>query len=230
MSSTTAAQSSSADATSPPAPAQKAGPSPADNTQTQRPPEAEAGSSRLANPDLLRRQMAHCGEYTFQALNKIGKLSPEDAGKITQRYLKSIQSTEKGSAFPDALTFLVMDGWKKDEIEARDIVLGLTRALLHYTKTKISHIAFAHQNETPIEFYNDFPVISEISRLLSSPIIQVSEKDFFTVTSINPFTATAAARLIANEIESEVGKRAFQFVTTTDLTAWKYTCERHFGT
>jgi len=180
--------------------------------------------------DLLRRQMAHCGEYTYQALNKIGKISPEDTSKITQKYLKTLQGVEKGAVFPDALYFLAFEGWQKDEIEARDIILQLTRALLHYTKTKISHIAFAHQNETPIDFYNSYPAVSEICRLLSSPIIQVSEKDFFTVTSINPFTATAAARLIVNEIEADVGRKPFQFVTTTDLNAWKYTCERHFGT
>ena len=169
-------------------------------------------TSRMPAPDLLRRQMAHCGEYTYQALNKIGKLSPEDTSRISQKYLKVINRTEK------------------QEIEARDVTLELTRALLRYSKTKISHLAFAHQNDTPIEFYNEFPAISEICRLLGCPVIQVSDKDFLTVTSINPFTATAAARLISNEIESECGRKPFHFITTTDLTAWKYTCERHFGT
>lgn len=192
--------------------------------------QASENASRMPAPDLIRRQMAHCGEYTFQALNKIGKLSPEDTSKITQKYLKAVQSMEKGEPFPDAIPFLVMEGWQKKEIEARDLMLGLTRSLLRYTKTKITHIAFAHQNETPIEFYNDYPAISEICRLMSTPIIQVSEKDFFTVTTVNPFTGTAAARLILNEIEAEVGKKAFFFATTTDLNAWKYTCERHFGT
>ena len=32
--------------------------------------------SRIPTTDLLRRHMGNCGEYTFQALNKIGKLSP----------------------------------------------------------------------------------------------------------------------------------------------------------
>ena len=47
--------------------------------------------------------MAHCGEYTYQALNKIGKLSPEDTSRITQKYLKAINATEKGVPFQDAL-------------------------------------------------------------------------------------------------------------------------------
>ncbi len=191
---------------------------------------ADSGSARMPTPDLLRRQMAHCGEYTYQALNKIGKLSPEDTSRITQKYLKVINKTEKGEAFQDALTYLVVEGWKKEEFEARDVTLELTKALLRYSKTKMSHLAFAHQNDTPIEFYNAFPAVSEICRLLACPIIQVSEKDFLTVTSINPFTATAAARLIINEIEADGGVKPFHFITTTDLTAWRYTCERHFGT
>lgn len=195
-----------------------------------KPDDSSQSTSTGPKFDLLRRQMAHCGEYTFQALNKIGKLSPEDTGKVTQQYLKLVAATRKGDRFPDALEYLVLEGWKKEEIVARDIVLELTRALLRYSKTKISHLAFAHQNETPIEFYRNYPAISEICRLLSSPIIQISEKDFLTVTSINPFTATAAARLISNEVEAETGRKPFQFITTTDLNAWKYSRERHFGT
>ncbi|HQZ27948.1 MAG: hypothetical protein KA250_02145 [Verrucomicrobiales bacterium] len=192
--------------------------------------ESEAPAiSRIPTSDLMRRQMAHCGEYTFQALNKIGKLSPEDTGRITQQYLKYLQNSEKGKPFRDALEFLFFEGWKRPEIEARDTILKLTRALIAYSKTKISHLAFAHQTDTPIEFYNAFPAISEICRLLGSPVIQVSEKDFFSVTSINPFTATAAARLIANEVQHETGKKPFHFVSTTDMNAWKYLQGRHFG-
>lgn len=187
-------------------------------------------SLRRVSYDLLRRQMAHCGEYTFQALNKIGKLSPQDTSRITQKYLKVLNSSEKGKPFPDALNYLVIHGWKKNEVEARDVTIAITRALLRYSKTKVSHLAFAHQTDTPIEFYNSFPGVSEICRLLGCPIIQVSEKDFISVTSINPYTATAAAGLISNEVEAEVGRKPFQFITTTDLNAWKYTCERHFGT
>lgn len=186
--------------------------------------------SRIPTTDLLRRQMAHCGEYTFQALNKIGKLSPEDTGRITQQYLKYLNSVEKGKPFMDSLQFLFTEGWRRPEIDARDTLLKLTKSLTAYSKTKISHLAFAHQTDTPIEFYNSFPAISEISRLLGAPVIQVSEKDFFTVTSINPFTATATARLISNEIQHEIGRKPFSFITTTDLNAWKYVIGRHFGT
>jgi len=49
------------------------------------------------------------------------------------------------------------------------------------------------------------------------------------VSCINPFTATATARLISNEIQQEIGRKPFSFVTTTDLTAWKYILGRHFG-
>lgn len=194
----------------------------------EKPAKREVG--KMPHADLLKRQMSHCGEYTYQALNKVGKLSPEDTSKITQKYLKAVNATPKGEPFPDALEYLVVTGWQKKDIESRDVTLELTRALLRYSKTKIAHLAFAHQNETPIEFYNDYPQISEICRLLSAPIIQISEKDFLTVTSINPFTATAAARLISNEMEAEFGRKPFQFITTTDLNAWKYTRERHFGT
>lgn len=192
-------------------------------------PEAAPEPSRIPATDLLRRQMAHCGEYTFQALNKIGKLSVEDTGRITQQYLKYLNTVEKGRPFMDALLFLYFEGWKRPEIDARDTVLRLTKSLIAYSKTKITHLAFAQQTDTPIEFYNAFPAVSEISRLLGAPLIQVNEKDFFTVTCINPFTATAASRLISNEIHHEVGRKPFFFITTTDLNAWKYLLGRHFG-
>ncbi len=193
-------------------------------------PEQEAQVSRIPTTDLLRRQMAHCGEYTFQALNKIGKLSPEDTGRITQQYLKYLNTVERGRPFIDALQFLYFEGWKRPEIDARDTIVKLTKSLITYSKTKITHLSFAQQTDTPIEFYSSFPAISEISRLLGVPVIQINEKDFFTVASINPFTATAAARLITNEIQHEVGRKPFCFTCTTDLNAWKYLMGRHFGT
>lgn len=199
----------------------------AENLETRIP--SSRSPNHMPAPDFLRTQMAQCGEYTFQALSKIGKLSSEEASSISEKYLKTINQTENGEPFQDALAFLAVDEWKKSTIESRDNALELTRALTLYSKTKVSHIAFAHQNETPIEFYNEFPAVSEICRLLSCPIIQVSGRDFITVTSINPFTAEAAAHLITNEIETENGRKPFSFITTTDLNAWKYTCERHFG-
>jgi hypothetical protein len=184
---------------------------------------------RILTTDLLRRQMAHCGEFTFQALNKIGKLSPGDSSRITQQYLRYLNSVEKGKPFTDPLHFLYFEGWKRPEIDARDMILRLTRSLIAYSKTKINHLAFAKETDTPIEFYNSYPTISEICRLLGAPIIQVNEKDFFTITSVNPFTATSAARLVSNEIEQEVGRKPFCFVTTTDFNAWQYLIGRHFG-
>ena len=74
-------------------------------------PKKEQGS-RITY-DLLRRQMSHCGEYTYQALNKVGKLSPEDTSRISQQYLKYVSQVEKGKPFEDALCFLVIHGWKK---------------------------------------------------------------------------------------------------------------------
>ncbi len=192
-------------------------------------PENGVDASRASSMELLRRQMAHCGEYTYQALNKIGKLSPEDTSRITQLYLKYLSGVEKGRPFTDSLTFLCLEGWKRPEIDARDTILILTKALTSYSKTKIAHLSFAQHTGTPIEFYNAFPAISEICRLLGTPIIQVNEKDFFTVTSVNPFTASAAARLISNEIQQETGRKPFHFVTTTDLNALKYLHGRHFG-
>ncbi|MEM7603221.1 MAG: hypothetical protein AAF357_17650, partial [Verrucomicrobiota bacterium] len=148
---------SSAAVQSPPAPQEEESPTAKENqaeeaSTTGRAPSEE--SLRRVSYDLLRRQMAHCGEYTFQALNKIGKLSPKDTGRITQKYLKILNSSEKGEPFPDALNYLIVHGWKKNEVEARDVTLSITKALLRYSKTKVSHLAFAHQTETPIEFYN----------------------------------------------------------------------------
>ncbi len=199
------------------------------------PPLKKAGvekesDSEMIDFDLLRRQMAHCGEYTFQALSKLGKLTEEDTGRIAQQYLKHINQTPKGTPLVDSLQYLVFEAMGQNEIEGRPLLLSLTRALLNYSKTKVTHITFAHQNENPIDFYTSFPKIAEISRIMKVPVIQVSEKDFFTVTSINPFTATAAARLIANEIEAEFKRKPIYFVTTTEISSWKYICERHFGT
>lgn len=179
--------------------------------------------------ELIRRQMVHCGEYTYQALNKTGKLSPEDTGRITQQYLKYLNLVEKGKPFTDPLQYLALEGWSCPEMEVEEAVLRLTKSLTYYSKTRISHLAFAQHTQTPVEFYSAFPAISEICLLLGTPLIQVSDNDFFTITSINPFTAVAAARLVSNEIQQGSARRPFCFVTTTNFSGWKYLLGRHFG-
>lgn len=192
--------------------------------------ESDSSTSKPSTSELLRRQMAHCGEYTFQALNKIGVLSIEDSGRITQQYLKYLTTVEKDRPFADALAYLYFEGWRRPEIDAQDTILRLTKSLITYSRAKITHLSFAQHTNTPIEFYNSFPTISEICRLLNTPIIQLSEKEFFTVAGINPFTATAAARLISNEVQQEIGRKPFSFISTTDFTSVKYLHGRHFGT
>ena len=148
--------------------------------------DSSKAQSRRISFDLLSRQIAHCGEYTYQALNKIGKLSPQDTSRITQKYLKALTTVEKGTPFPDALYYLVTEGWKKNEVEARDVTLEITKALIRYSKTKVSHLAFLHQTKTPINFFGSFPAVSKICTPPEAPSIQSREKNFFTFPSINP--------------------------------------------
>ena len=61
------------------------------------------------------------------------------------------------------------------------------------------------------------------------PIVQCHEKDFVSVTSINPITAASAGLLISKQLEKETGVRPFVFVMTTNSNAWTWLCEKHFG-
>jgi hypothetical protein len=103
---------------------------------TARPVTPNRAASRLRTSCAARWR--NCGEYTFQALNKIGKLSVEDTGRITLQYLKYSEHGGKGktrSWTPSSIPLFRGLETARDR-RARHGGQKLTKSLIAYSKTK----------------------------------------------------------------------------------------------
>lgn len=195
--------------------------------------QAAAGSHEIAEASFsqrLRAQAYRCGEVSMRHLVRAEYLSESESNGILQSFGYYINDLPDRASILDILAFLV---WikleSKDEKAVREI-RNLTRVMTTAISGRISYCGFSHLNEMPIELYQAFPRVFEICSTLMCPVIQRHEKDFITVTSVNPVTAAAAGLLIGKQIEKDAGIRPFVFVMTTSSTSWTWLCEKHFGT
>ena len=180
--------------------------------------------------DRLRAQAYRCGEVTMRHLVKSDYLGESEAKGILQSYSYYINDLPERASILDILAFLV---WikleSKDEKAVREI-RNLTRVMTTALSGKVNHCDFAHLTEMPIELYQGHARVFEICSTLMCPIIQCHEKDFVTVTSINPVSAAAAGLLISKQMERVNKIRPFVFLMTTSSNSWTWLCEKHFGT
>lgn len=192
-----------------------------------------SGANEIAEASFaqrLRAQAYRCGEVSMKHLVRAEYLSESEASGILQSFGYYINDLPDRGSILDILAFLV---WikleSKDEKAVREI-RNLTRVMTTAISGRIGHCGFAHLTEMPIDLYQSFPRVYEICSTLMCPVIQRNEKDFITVSSINPVTAAAAGLLISKQIEKDAGIRPFVFVMTTSSNAWTWMCEKHFGT
>lgn len=192
-----------------------------------------SGGHQLAEAsfsDRLRAQAYRCGEVTMRHLVKSEYLGASEAKGILQSYSYYINDLPERASILDILAFLV---WikleSKDEKAVREI-RNLTRIMTSALNGKVNHCEFAHLTEMPIELYQAHARVFEVCTTLMCPIIQTHEKDFVTVTSINPVSAAAAGLLISKQMERTNKIRPFVFLMTTSSNNWTWLCEKHFGT
>ena len=132
-------------------------------------------------------------------------------------------------AFVDYMEFVVAGN--EPELSNGHIVWidRLSAELRKRAPFKSQACPFAVQTELQLDFYNKFPEIADICGFLKCPIIEAHETDFFTVTSINPYTVKFAAALISKIITRKTNIVPFSFLTTCEKRPWDYLCSKHFG-
>jgi hypothetical protein len=177
----------------------------------------------------LREQTLKCAEASIRRLFEIKYLSREDAEGILSSFGYYVKDLPEKSSVLDIAAFLVTIKLESKDEKAVKEIRQITDVLKASLQQKVNHIGFAHLNEMPGQLYQDHDRVFEICSTLMCPVIQASEADFFTITSINPITAATAGALVAQELERATGTRPFTFIMTTDSSAWSFLCEKHFG-
>lgn len=175
----------------------------------------------------LREQAICCGELTLQRLTQAGHISGAEAQSILESYGYYVEDVKAGENILDILAFHI---WvkldTKGERADKEIRL-LTSQLASIVPTGVTHCGFSRLSETPVEVYEKFPLVAKVCSTLMCPVMQVNERDFVSVASVNPVTAATVGVLVEEIMERE-GVRPFTFILTLTAVDWMALCEKQF--
>lgn len=124
------------------------------------------------------------------------------------------------------IALLHIRGHDEEHLGAHAVELGnrISAVLFH----PVPLIPFGGKLITPNAFYESFPQLHQLARVLLSPVIFAEDADSIGTASINPI----ASALLAAEIETAVfersGIRPFLSTSRLDYESWTFLTRRHF--
>jgi len=89
-------------------------------------------------------------------------------------------------------------------------------------------VPFASRFITPTSFYEKYPHIEQICRLMMVPITFTEDLDVIGVASINPFFADTLVSAMADELKDFSPVAPLVSAVRLDYAGWSQMCEKHF--
>jgi len=96
---------------------------------------------------------------------------------------------------------------------------------LPYAPTRVP---FAARLIPPTSFYDKYPQIALLCRLMMVPIAYTEDLDVIGIASINPFFADTLAASILEELKQISPVQPIISVVRLDYVGWMKMCEKHF--
>lgn len=89
-------------------------------------------------------------------------------------------------------------------------------------------VSFAARLIPPNSFYEKYPQIAQLSRLMLAPIAYTEDLDVIGIASINPFFADALASSILEEVKPISPVQPIISIVRLDYAGWLKMCDKHF--
>ena len=176
----------------------------------------------------LREQAASCGELTLQRLTQAGHITGGEAQSILESYGYYVDDVAAGQNILDVLAFHVWVKLDTKDLKAEKEIRTMTNQLASVVPTGVTHCGFERMSDSSLELFEKFPLAEKVCSTLMTPVVQVNERDFVSLASVNPVTAATAGILLEQIMERE-GVRPFTFVFTVEASTWTTMCEKQFG-
>ena len=91
-----------------------------------------------------------------------------------------------------------------------------------------TRVPFAARFITPALFYEKYPQIELLCRLMMVPVVYTEDLDVIGIASINPFFADTLAATIADEIKQINLVQPIVSIVRLDHGGWAKMCRKHF--
>ncbi|BDS08500.1 hypothetical protein NT6N_35400 [Oceaniferula spumae] len=91
-----------------------------------------------------------------------------------------------------------------------------------------TRVPFAARLIAPTSFYEKYPQITLLCKLMLVPIVYSEDLDVIGIGSINPFFADTLAAALADEIRQVSPVQPIVSIVRLDYVGWMKMCEKHF--
>lgn len=135
----------------------------------------------------------------------------------------------------------MLDGGSVDVIEALVRVQGSTeehvpaeagriaQGMAHALYPPLPLIPFAAKLITPTSFYENFPQLFSLSKLLMAPIIYAEDTDAVGTAALNPVAAKIMGEEILAIVDQRTGIKPFVSVVRMEHNHWSFLTRKHFS-
>jgi hypothetical protein len=108
------------------------------------------------------------------------------------------------------------------------IILSLGDQIAHNLSPYAPLIPFAGKLIAPAAFYESYPQLHQLARVLRAPIVYVEDKDAIGVASANPIAAATLAEEVRTTLLKRFGIRPFVTIARLDYESWTLLNRKHF--
>ncbi len=91
-----------------------------------------------------------------------------------------------------------------------------------------TRVPFAGRLIPPTSFYEKYPQITQLARLMKVPVSYTEDLDVIGIASVNPFFANTLAEAISGELRATSPVKPIMSAVRLDYIGWVKMCEKHF--
>jgi hypothetical protein len=108
------------------------------------------------------------------------------------------------------------------------IIHNLGNQIAHNLLSYAPLIPFAGKLIAPTAFYEAYPELHHLARILRAPVVYVEDTDAIGVASVNPIAASILANEIQTSLHKRFGIRPFITIARLDYESWTFLNRKHF--
>jgi hypothetical protein len=164
-----------------------------------------------------------CLQRTADALHQARAGSPTE---ISQAITVTREAHMREKPTDLLSTLASIQGQTEESLDL--IILSLGNQLAHNLTPYAPLIPFAAKLIAPAAFYESYPQLKQIARILRVPVVYVQDTDAIGVASANPIAAAILAEQIHTALHNRCGIRPFVTVARLDYESWTFLNRKHF--
>lgn len=164
-----------------------------------------------------------CLQRTADALHQARAGSPAE---ISQAITLAREAHTKVKPTDLLSSLAEVQGQSEEKLDA--IVLNLADQIALNLTPYAPLIPFAGKLIAPTAFYESYPHIHQLARILRAPVVYVEDTDAIGVASANPIAAAILAEEIRFALHKRFGVRPFVTVARLDYEGWTFLNRKHF--